>query len=122
MFTTLKKHMLAASVSVAALLPLSALAQEAVFVLGTNEVGIPNYNVLTAVNTNTVYSMLYDNLVAQDADQSFHPYLAESWEEAPDGMAWTFKLKPGVTFHNGKAFTSADVAKLIEMFRAKEKS
>jgi peptide/nickel transport system substrate-binding protein len=122
MFTTLKKHMLAASVSVAALLPLSALAQEAVFVLGTNEVGIPNYNVLTAVNTNTVYSMLYDNLVAQDADQSFHPYLAESWEEAPDGMAWTFKLKPGVTFHNGKAFTSADVAKFIEMFRATENS
>ncbi len=122
MFMTLKKHMLAASVSVAALLPLSAAAQEATFVLGTNEVGIPSYNLLTAVNTNTVYSMIYDNLVAQDADLSFHPYLAESWDEAPDGMSWVFHLKPGVKFHNGKAFTSHDVAKFIEMFRKTESS
>ena len=96
MFTKFRKAMLATSVSVAALMPLSAMAQEAIFVLGTNEVGVPSYNLLTAVNTNTVYSMLYDNLVAQDNDQSFHPYLAESWEEAPDGMAWTFHLKAGV--------------------------
>lgn len=122
MHLTLKSTMLAAGVSAAALLPLPLLAQEATFVLGTNEVGIPNYNVLKAVNTNTVYSMLYDNLVAQDGDLSFHPYLAESWEEAPDGMSWVFKLKPGVKFHNGKAFTSADVAKFVEMFRSTESS
>lgn len=122
MTMTVRKHMLAAGVSVAALMPLAALAQEAVFVLGTNEVGVPSYNLLTAVNTNTVYPMLYDNLVAQDNDLSFHPHLAESWEEAPDGMAWTFKLKPGVKFHNGKDFTSADVAKFIEMFRSTESS
>ena len=66
------------------------------------KVGIPSYNLLTAVNTNSVYPMIYDNLVAQDDDLSFHPYLAESWEEAPDGMSWVFHLKSGVTFHNGK--------------------
>lgn len=122
MFMMVKKHLLAASVSVAALLPFGAMAQEAVFVLGTNEVGIPSYNPLTAVNTNSVYPMIYDNLVAQDADLSFHPYLAESWEEAPDGMSWVFHLKSGVTFHNGKPFTSADVAKFIELFRSTESS
>lgn len=122
MFTKLKRHMLAAGVSAAALFPLSAPAQEAIFVLNTNEVGVPNYNVIDAVLTNSVHTMIYDNLVAQAADLSFHPYLAESWEEAPDGMAWTFKLKPGVTFHNGKPFTSADVAKIIEMFRSTDNS
>lgn len=120
MFTKMKHHMLAMSVSAAILLPFSAAAQEATFVLGTNEVGIPSYNPLTAVNTNTVYPMIYDTLVAQDSDLTYHPYLAESWEEAPDGMSWTFHLKPGVKFHNGKPFTSADVAKFIEMFRATE--
>ena len=39
MFMIVKKHLLAASVSVAALLPYGAMAQEAVFVLGTNESG-----------------------------------------------------------------------------------
>jgi peptide/nickel transport system substrate-binding protein len=115
-----RKHLLAASVSIAALLPLSALAQEAIFVLGTNEVGIPSYNPLTAVNTNTAFTMIYDNLVAQDGDLSFHPYLAERWEEAPDGMSWTFYLKPGITFHNGRPFTAETVAKFIEMFRSTE--
>lgn len=81
-----RKHLMAASVSGSA--PWSrcpALAQEAVFVLGTNEVGIPNYNPISAVNTNTAFSMIYDTLVEQDGDLSFHPHLAESWEEASDG-------------------------------------
>ncbi len=112
------KAMLAASAAV--FLPVAGMAQEATFVLSTSEVGVPSYNPMTAVNTNAVYTMIYDNLVAQDADQSFHPYLATSWEEAPDGMSWVFHLKEGVKFHNGKAFTSADVAKFIEMFRSTE--
>ena len=120
MFISLKKTMLATSVSIAALLPLSALAQEATFVLGSSEVGVPSYNPMTAVNTNSVYTMIYDNLVAQDADQTFHPYLATSWDESPDGMSWLFHLKEGVKFHNGKPFTSSDVAKFIELFRPTE--
>ncbi len=120
MHLSIKSTVLAASVSVAALLPFALWAQEATFVLGSSEVGVPGYNPLTAVNTNAVYTMIYDNLVEQDADQSFHPHLATSWDEAPDGMSWVFHLKEGVTFHNAKPFTSSDVAKFIEMFRATE--
>ena len=38
------------------------------------------------------------------------PRLALSWEGAADGLSVTFKLRPGVTWHDGKPFTSADVA------------
>ncbi|MBK6465808.1 MAG: hypothetical protein IPF96_02130 [Rhodobacter sp.] len=61
--------------------------------------------------------MIYDTLVEQDADLSFHPHLAESWEESPDGLSWVFHLKPGVTFHNGKPFNAQAVVKWLEMFR-----
>jgi peptide/nickel transport system substrate-binding protein len=38
------------------------------------------------------------------------PRLAVSWSAAANGRIWTFKLRPGVKFHNGKPLTSKDVA------------
>ena len=37
------------------------------------------------------------------------PWLAEKWESAPDGRTFTLHLRPGVTWSDGKPFTSADV-------------
>ncbi len=37
------------------------------------------------------------------------PMLALSWTPNSDGSVWTFKLRPGVTFHNGQAMTADDV-------------
>lgn len=37
------------------------------------------------------------------------PELAKSWEASPDAKVWTFKLREGIRFHNGKPFTAADV-------------
>lgn len=38
------------------------------------------------------------------------PRLAESWEPGSDLMSWQFKLRDGVTFHDGKPLTASDVA------------
>ena len=93
-----------------------AWSQEATFVMSTNEVGAPTYNPVKGAMLNIATSLIYDRLVAQDADQSFHPYLAESWEEAPDGMQWVFKLKQGVSFHNGEPFNAQAVADWIASY------
>ena len=40
---------------------------------------------------------------------ALEPMLALSWSPNADASVWTFKLRPGVTFSNGQAMTSADV-------------
>jgi peptide/nickel transport system substrate-binding protein len=49
-----------------------------------------------------------DGLVARDATMKYVPQLAESWEVDGD-TRWIFKLRQGVTFHNGDPFTAEDV-------------
>ena len=45
-----------------------------------------------------------------DGPDGLAPRLATSWEGSDDGLSVTFKLREGVTWHDGKPFTSADVA------------
>ncbi|KUH69184.1 ABC transporter substrate-binding protein [Mycolicibacterium novocastrense] len=56
-----------------------------------------------------VLENVFDTLVEPDADLEMRPALAESWEVSPDQLAWTFHLRPGVTFHDGSPFTAEDV-------------
>jgi len=42
------------------------------------------------------------------ATDTLEPWLAESWTEADDGLTYTLRLRPGVTFSDGVPFTSAD--------------
>jgi peptide/nickel transport system substrate-binding protein len=57
---------------------------------------------------------VYDTLVEPNLDGVLSPALAESWEVSSDGLSWTFSLRKGVMFHNGDAFTSADVKATFE--------
>jgi peptide/nickel transport system substrate-binding protein len=63
-------------------------------------------NVLTAVS---LQSMVYDTLVSRDRQLRLAPALATRWE-SDDSTTWHFHLRPNVTFHDGTAFTAADVA------------
>ncbi len=52
---------------------------------------------------------LHDALVKPLPGNDMAPCLAESWSESPDGLVYEFKLREGVTFHNGDPFTAEDV-------------
>jgi len=52
---------------------------------------------------------LSDSLVVLDEHVALNPSLAESWEAKPGAKEWIFKLRRGVTFHNGKELTASDV-------------
>jgi peptide/nickel transport system substrate-binding protein len=53
---------------------------------------------------------IFDSLVELDEKLGVKPLLAESWEVSKDGLTYTFKLKKGVKWHDGKPFTAKDVA------------
>lgn len=52
---------------------------------------------------------MFDSLVTMTSDGEFHPWLAERWEVSPDGLAYTFHLRAGVTFHDGTPLDAAAV-------------
>ena len=56
-----------------------------------------------------VVKMLYNTLLKFQDDGTVVGDLAESWSVSEDKLTWTFNLKQGVKFHNGKELTSADV-------------
>jgi peptide/nickel transport system substrate-binding protein len=60
------------------------------------------------VDYNYVYNC-FSRLTAQDPQLQAQPDLATSWEATEDLKTWTFHLRPGVKFHNGKAFDASDV-------------
>ena len=43
------------------------------------------------------------------ADGTVNPWLADSWEISPDGLEYTFTLRPDVTFHDGTPFNAEAV-------------
>ncbi len=61
---------------------------------------------LTDITNN---GLVYEKLTDFDADGKLQPWLAESWSANPEGTVWTFQLRKGVTFHNGKTMSSSDV-------------
>jgi peptide/nickel transport system substrate-binding protein len=56
--------------------------------------------------------LMYDTLVEWDRNLQIVPGLAETWDL--DGTEWTFHLRKGVKFHNGKTLDAADVAYSLE--------
>ena len=54
--------------------------------------------------------LLYSSLVRLTPDGQIVPDLAESWQLSPDGLVYTFTLRPGIKFYSGTPITAADVA------------
>ena len=51
---------------------------------------------------------IFSGLVRLDHELNIVPDIAESWEESPDGKTYTFHLRQGVKFHNGREVKAAD--------------
>jgi peptide/nickel transport system substrate-binding protein len=63
---------------------------------------------------------IFSRLIALDTDSNVVPDLAERWDESDDGLTYTFHLRPGVRWHDGRPLTAEDVR--ITLLRAKQES
>jgi peptide/nickel transport system substrate-binding protein len=82
--------------------------QEQVTIAFSSELNTLDPAFFTSSNEQSVYYAVFDTLVTRDADLNIIPGLAESWTN-PDDNTWEFKLRAGVTFHDGSPLTSDDV-------------
>src|SRR5918912_419418 len=62
---------------------------------------------------------LHDALVKPMPDNPMAPSLAESWTVSPDQRVYEFKLREGLTFHNGDPFTAEDVKFSFQRYKSK---
>src|ERR1700709_1697781 len=87
------------------------------FVFG-QEANINTLDQMTSgtISTRNIARNIYESLMTRDENN--HPILelAEAMEEAPDHLTYTFRLRHGIHFHNGKAMTSADVVASFDRY------
>jgi len=116
-----------AALAAAAVMPMPSLAQTprrgGHLIVGLNSAS--STDSLDPAFFNTAYinclgSQIYDTLTFVDEKVQLRPRLAESWETKPGAKVWIVKLRRGVTFHNGKTMTAADVVFSLNHHRGKD--
>lgn len=65
-------------------------------------------------------ALVWDMLYGVDANLQPKRQMAESEEVSGDGLTWTFKLRPGLKFHDGSAVTSKDVVASLTRWTARD--
>jgi peptide/nickel transport system substrate-binding protein len=65
--------------------------------------------------------VLFDQHVPQNRVESIVPELATRWSWSEDGTELSFKLRPGVKWHDGTPFTAADVKCTYDLLTGKAK-
>jgi peptide/nickel transport system substrate-binding protein len=108
---------LAATFFAFAVAPSAAQEQKGTLVFAVESLGAQTLDpILEGRPGNAVYqAAMYDSLVGFDLKKGgLGPGVAERWELSPDGLSWTFYLRPGQTFHNGDKLTAEDVKFSLE--------
>ena len=64
--------------------------------------------------------MVYDTLFALDEKLEVKPQMVDKWEVSPDKLTWTFTLRDGLEWHDGKPVTAEDCVASIKRWGAKD--
>ncbi len=110
----------AGALAVTAMLAVPAAAQKTVTVaVGIDPTSIDPHKI-SGGGDYQFFNHTFEGLYGHDNAGNLAPELALSHEVSADGKTYTFKLRPGVKFHNGEAFTADDVAFSLKRANAPE--
>jgi oligopeptide transport system substrate-binding protein len=78
----------------------------------SSQLGVAGLDPSQAPDTSTtqVTSLLYDGLVTIDRDERVEPWAATSWTVSPDGLTYTFALRPKLSFSDSMPVKASDYA------------
>lgn len=74
----------------------------------------------TAYVTRNFGYMVYDTLFATDIEGRIKPQMVEKWKTSADNKTWTFTLRDGLEFHDGKPVTSEDVVASLKRWASRD--
>jgi oligopeptide transport system substrate-binding protein len=97
--------------------PVKAPANQQVFttpILGASDITTFDPALAFDASSLSAIQMVFTGLVQLDDKFQIRPQLAQSWQQASDGLTWTFHLKPHLKFSDGSPLTSADVIYSID--------
>ena len=121
-----RRHMISASaaawaLAVALLAPGVALGQ------GKTLKVVPHANITildpiwtTAFVTRNHGYMIYDTLFGTDLEGKVKPQMVDKWTVSKDNLTWTFTLRDGLEFHDGKPVTSEDVVASLKRWASRD--
>ncbi len=108
--------LLTALLATACLLPAATAAPRtsATLAMTLEPVGLdPTVAAASSISEVVLYNV-FETLTKIRPDGSVGPLLAQSWTVTPDAKTWSFRLVPGVKFHNGVAFDAETVRFSLE--------
>ena len=116
----MRKAILAVALWALAAVPLPALAQSTLRMVAHADLKILDPIWTTANITRNHGYMVYDTLFATDADFKIQPQMAEKDEVSADKLTWTFTLRDGLEWHDGKPVTAEDCVASIRRWGARD--
>src|SRR6266536_6232642 len=109
--SSLVKFLVLTTISLAMLLPTGCRRRSGVFVIALSDnvktidpIGSPSVDAASE----RVRSLVFNSLVKKDGKFDYVPELASKIDRSEDGLTFTFTLRDGATFQDGRPFSSAD--------------
>lgn len=87
--------------------PYGVIREDALFLAGSEPTTLDPAK--SHSGSDSIIGDLFSGLVKLNTDMQVIPDLADTWTVSSDGRVYTFVLRQGVTFHDGKPFTAGDV-------------
>ncbi|MBJ3778141.1 ABC transporter substrate-binding protein [Acuticoccus mangrovi] len=92
----------------------AAAAQDTIRLVLTAQLTILDPILTSAISTRTYAYLVYDTLIAIDADGNFKPQMLEGWDVSDDGLTYTFTLRDGLSFSDGAPVVAEDAVASIK--------